>query len=345
VATPVVALDAMGGDFAPQIEVRAAVEAARSWPVRILLVGQRDRLEPLLREYGGERLAIEIVHADEVIGMDEMPLMAIRRKRRSSIVIASHLLKEGVCHAVVSAGNTGAIMAAMKFIVGTLPGVERPALAVVLPNRRGYCVLIDAGANVNCRPFHLKQFAIMGATYAQMILKIPNPRVGVLSIGEEDIKGNATVRRLHEMMRTAPVRFIGNVEGKDIFTGYADVIVCDGFIGNVVLKASESLADMIGYLLKQEIRRRPLAQIGYLLMKPAMRAFRRRVDYSEYGGAPLLGIRGLAIICHGRSTPKAIRNAIRVAHDFVVAELDQLIQARIAEDIQAAQAQEKQTHG
>ncbi len=342
---PVIALDAMGGDFAPRHEVRAAVEAARAWPVRILLIGHRDRLQPLLREYGGSGLPIEVVHAEEVIGMDENPLIAIRRKRQASIVVAAQLLKAGICQAVVSAGNTGAVMAAMKFIVGTLPGVERPALAVVLPTRTGYVVLIDAGANVHVRPFHLKQFAIMGATYAQLILKVSNPRVGVLSIGEEDIKGNALTRGLHEIMREAPVHFIGNVEGKDIFTGAADVIVCDGFIGNVVLKASESLADMIGALLKEEIKKRPLAQLGYLLMKPAMHAFRRRVDYSEYGGAPLLGIRGLAIICHGRSSPKAIRNALRVAKEFTEARMNEAIQARIAADIQSAHVQEKRSHG
>lgn len=328
-ATPVIILDAMGGDYAPLHEVQAAIDAVRRWPIRVLLVGQQDRIYPLLKQYGGTGLAIEVVHAEEIIEMDEPPLMAIRRKKQSSIVVGARLLRDGIGHAFVSAGNTGAVMAAMKFFVGTLEGVERPALAAVLPNRRGYTVLIDAGANIQVRPTHLRQFAIMGATYAEAILGIQNPRVGVLSVGEEDSKGGSMIHAVHALLRETDLNFIGNVEGKDFFSGYVDVVVCDGFVGNILLKASESLAEMIGFLLKEEISRRPLSILGYQLMKPAMRAFKKRVDYSEYGGAPLLGIRGLAIICHGRSTPKAIRNAIRVAMDYATRNLDRVIIRRI----------------
>ncbi len=342
-ATPVIILDAMGGDYAPLHEVQGAVEAVRQWPVRVLLVGQQERLDPLLQQFDGTDLPIEIIHADEIIGMDEPPLMAIRRKKQSSIVIGARLLREGIGHAFVSAGNTGAVMAAMKFFVGTLEGVERPALAAILPTRRGYTVLIDAGANLNVRPVHLKQFAIMGATYAEAILGIQNPRVGLLSVGEEDIKGGTFIHATQALLRETDLNFIGNVEGKDFFSGYVDVVICDGFVGNILLKASESLAEMIGYLLKEEIMRRPIAMLGYQLMKPAMRAFKKRVDYSEYGGAPLLGIRGLAVICHGRSTPKAIRNAIRVAMDFANRRLDRVIARRI--EAATVETEAEQHHG
>ncbi len=330
-ATPVIALDVMGGDYAPHHEIQAAVEAVQKWNVRILLVGRTEEIEPVLKKYEYPEQSIEIVHADEVIAMDEAPLPAIRRKRKSSIVIAAKLLREGVCHAVVSAGNTGAVMASMKFFVGTIEGIERPALAVVLPTRRGYTVLIDAGANIHVRPGHLAQFAIMGVTYAEYILNIPHPRVGVLSVGEEDIKGNTLVRGVHSLLRQSKLNFIGNIEGKDFFGGMADVVVCDGFVGNIVLKISESLAEMVGDLLKEEIQKRPIAKLGYLLMRPAMQAFRKRVDYSEYGGAPLLGIEGLAIICHGRSTPKAIRNAIRVSMIFAENRLVDILKNRVRE--------------
>lgn len=330
--TPVVALDAMGGDFAPLHEVLAAVEAVNRWPVRVLLVGRGEKLEPLLKKYGSPSLPIEIVHAEETVGMDESPLTALRRKKKSSIVVAARLLKEGICHAFVSAGNTGAVMAGMKLYVGTLEGVDRPALAAVLPTRRGYTVMVDAGANIHVRPHHLLQFAVMGSVYAESILGISHPRVGTLSIGEEDSKGGAVIHNVHMLMKTIPsLNFVGNVEGKDFFTGYVDVVVCDGFVGNILLKASESLAEMIGALLKEEITKRPLAFLGYLLMNFAMKAFKRRVDYSEYGGAPLLGIKGIAIICHGRSSPKAIRNAIRVGVDFTQSRLDEVIASRIAE--------------
>jgi glycerol-3-phosphate acyltransferase PlsX len=257
--------------------------------------------------------------------MDESPSSVIRRRRDSSIWRATELVKAGEADAVVSAGHTGASMATAFFLLGTLQGVERPAIATILPTLKDAAVLLDVGANVDSKPQHLVQFAIMGHVYAQRMLNVSSPRVGLLSIGEEDTKGNELTKETFKLLKQTQVNFIGNVEGRDVYTGDADVIVCDGFIGNVALKISEGLAETIMQVLRREITGSALGRLGFALLRPAFRRFKRRVDYAEYGGAPLLGINGVSIICHGRSSPKAIKNAIHVARDFVAGHVNQYI--------------------
>jgi glycerol-3-phosphate acyltransferase PlsX len=312
-----IAIDAMGGDFAPASPVAGAVEAAREFSIPVLLVGRRQEIEAeLARLPDTSGLSIEIVNATEVVGMEESPVTSFRRKKDSSIRIGAALIRDGRAQGLVSAGNTGAVMTAVKMICGVLEGVERPALCAVVPNMRGSSVWLDVGANIGCRPEHLAQFAVMGHLYAQEALGVRNPRVGLMSIGEEDTKGNEVTREAFRRLKEAPLNFIGNVEGRDIFNGQADVVVCDGFIGNVSLKAVESSAEALLHFMKVEIGKSLLARLGYLLARPAFRSFRRKVDYAEYGGVPLLGVRGTAIICHGGSSPRAIKNAVRVALDF-----------------------------
>jgi glycerol-3-phosphate acyltransferase PlsX len=248
--------------------------------------------------------------------MAESPVTAFRRKKDSSIRVAAKLLHDGHVQGLVSAGNTGAAMTTVKMICGVLEGVERPALCAVVPNQRGSSVWLDVGANIGCRPEHLAQFAVMGHLYAQETLGVDRPRVGLMSIGEEDSKGNEVTREAFRILKDTPLNFIGNVEGRDIFNGEADVVVCDGFIGNVSLKAVESAAEALLLFMKEEISKSVMAKIGYLLARPAFRSFRKRLDYAEYGGVPLLGVRGAAIICHGGSSPRAIKNAVRVVLDF-----------------------------
>jgi glycerol-3-phosphate acyltransferase PlsX len=325
-----IAVDAMGGDFAPTHPVAGAVLAAREYGVRILLVGRTEEIERELGKHRPRGLSIEVVNATEVVEMHESPVTAFRRKKDSSLRVAALLVREGRAQGVVSAGNTGAVMTTAKMICGVLEGVERPALCAVVPNLTGPSVWLDVGANIDCRPEHLVQFAIMGHLYAREVLGVPAPRVGLMSIGEEDSKGNELTREAFRVLKETPLNFIGNVEGRDIFNGKADVIVCDGFIGNVSLKAVESAADAIVHFLKEEIRKSFRAKLGYLLARPAFRAFRRKVDYAEYGGVPLLGVRGAAIICHGGSSARAIKNAVRVAIDFHRNRVNDRIQDEIA---------------
>ena len=312
-----IAIDAMGGDFAPSNPVAGAVLAAREYGARLILVGRREAIESELAKHRARGLPIEIVHASEVVEMHESPVTAFRRKKDSSIRIAATLVRDGRAAGVVSAGNTGAVMTTVKMICGVLEGVERPALCAVVPNLKGPSVWLDVGANIDCRPEHLVQFAVMGHLYAREALGVANPRVGLMSIGEEDSKGNEVTREAFRALKEAPLNFIGNVEGRDIFNGKADVIVCDGFIGNVSLKAVESAAEAILHFMKEEIAKSSLAKMGYFLARPAFRNFRKKVDYAEYGGVPLLGVRAAAIICHGGSSVRAIKNAVRVTQDFV----------------------------
>ncbi len=312
-----IAIDAMGGDFAPSHPVAGAVLAAREYGAHLILVGRRDAIEPELAKHRARGLPIEIVHASEAVAMDESPVTAFRRKKDSSIRVAATLVRDGRAAGVVSAGNTGAVMTTVKMICGVLEGVERPALCAVVPNLKGASVWLDIGANIDCRPEHLVQFAIMGHLYSREVLGVRNPRVGLMSIGEEDSKGNEVTREAFRALKETPLNFIGNVEGRDIFNGKADVIVCDGFIGNVSLKAVESAAEAILHFMKEEISKSLLAKVGYVLARPAFRSFRKKVDYAEYGGVPLLGVRGAAIICHGGSSVRAIKNAVRVTLDFV----------------------------
>jgi glycerol-3-phosphate acyltransferase PlsX len=335
-----IAVDAMGGDNAPAVEVEGAIQAARDLRARILLVGQEDVVRAELARQGVDnprrhRLHIEVVHASEVITMDEPVATAVRRKKDSSIRVAAKLVRDGKAQGLVSAGNTGAVMVTAKMVLGTLPSVDRPALAAIFPVVKGNgTVLLDVGANAECKPEHLKQFAVMGAVFARAILNVPHPRVGVMSIGEEDIKGNDLTKETFALLRQAPVNFVGNVEGRDIFTGDVDVIVSDGFTGNVTLKTAEGLAHAIMTLLREELNQTYVTQAGALLARQAFQNVKKRMDYSELGGAPLLGAKELTVICHGSSTPKAIRNAIRLAKEFHKLKLND----RIEQELSAAGA-------
>jgi glycerol-3-phosphate acyltransferase PlsX len=323
-----IALDAMGADKAPDPEIRGAILACRSLPVRVCLVGQQERIRPILNEHlNGERLPLDVVHASEVIGMDEKAAHAVRSKRDSSMRVGLRLVREKKVAGFFSAGNTGAAMATAKMVLGALPGVDRPALAMVMPTTAGSpCVLLDVGANVDCKPQNLEQFAVMGELYARSVLKISRPRVGLLSIGEEEGKGNELTAETLPLLKQLPINFIGNVEGRDIYNGHADVIVCDGFVGNVALKTSEGLTKLVRDMLKQSLNTTVTAQVGALLSRKAFNAFKKRLDPSEYGGAPLLGVRGVCIIGHGSSNERAIFNGIRVAAEFAQAGINERIE-------------------
>jgi len=308
-----IAVDAMGGDHGPGVIVDGALDAARRWGMALILVGDREAVEAELARHDCSGITVSVEHAPEVVGMHDSASDAVRKKRKSSIRVAFELVKEGRAHAVVSAGHSGATMAAGMFTLKRIPGIDRPAIATVLPNVAGQTLLLDAGGNVDCKPFHLEQFAIMGNVYARELLGVKKPRVGLLSNGEEEGKGNDLTRETHTLMAAASYDFIGYVEGRDIFNGSVDVVVCDGFVGNVVLKTCEGMAEAIGQMLRDEIGKSLIAKIGYLLSRPAFRAFKKRVDYAEYGGAPLLGIQGAGMICHGGSNAKAIMNAVNMA--------------------------------
>ena len=326
-----IALDAMGGDNAPKSEVEGAIRAARSLGVKIILVGKQDVLRKELALHDGVHgLPIEIQHASEQVTMEDSAAKAVRTKRDSSIRVASRLVREGLADGVVSAGNTGAVMATAKMVQGMLPGVDRPALASAFPTLKGTpVVVVDVGANVDCTPRMLAQFAIMGEIYSRVIFKTKRPRVGLLSIGEEEHKGNELTRAATPLLKALPIHFIGNVEGRDIYTGETDVIVCDGFIGNVALKVSEGLVDMIYQMLRESLEATITRKIGYVLSRTAFQDFKKRVDYSEYGGGPLLGVKGVCIIGHGRSNPNAIKNAIRVAAEFANGQVNERIEAEL----------------
>ena len=321
----------MGGDHAPSAVVDGAVAAARHLDVDIALVGARTVVQEALSVHPGwSRLRIEIVEASDVIAMTDSPAAALRRKPRASIRVAAEMVGQRAADALVSAGHTGATVMAAYGAFGTITGVDRPALAASIPTRARPAVLVDAGANVECRPQHLLQFAVMGCVYAKIAFGVERPRVGLLSVGVEATKGNELTRVAHLLLKTAPVHFIGNVEGREIYSGVADVIVCDGFTGNVVLKTSEGLVEAVEALLGDELRGTFSSQMGYLLSRRAFRRFRRRVDYSEYGGAPLLGVAGLVIVGHGRSSAKAIRNAIAMAYRFATNDVVQRVEREIA---------------
>ncbi|SNZ13127.1 phosphate acyltransferase PlsX [Hydrogenobacter hydrogenophilus] len=311
---PRIAVDCMGGDYAPEEIVKGCLLASKEFDLILYLVGQQERIENILgKNYDKDRL--QIVHAEDVVGMGEPPSNVLKKKK-SSLYVAGLLLRENLADGLVSAGNTGAVLTVGKFLVGALEGIERPAIGVALPNPKGRTVLIDVGANVDCKPKHLLQFAIIGHTYAKEILGIQNPRVGILSIGEEEGKGNELVRESYILLKKSKLNFLGNAEGRDIYAGTFDVIVCDGFVGNVILKASESLGMAVLQMIKEEVQKSLLAKIGALLMKPALNNFKKKADFAEYGGIPLLGAKKPVIITHGRANAKAIKNAIRVASEF-----------------------------
>lgn len=310
-----IAVDAMGGDFAPQEIVQGALLAVQEYQVQVILVGDEGKVLAELKNKSHDN--IHIVHASEVINMGEHPASAVRKKKDSSIIKANRLVKEGEAKAVVSAGSTGAAMAASLMVLGRIKGIHRPAIASILPNVHGGTVLLDVGANVDCKPQYLLQFAIMGNLYANKILGIKKPRVGLLNIGEEETKGNELTLSSFQLLKQADINFTGNAEGRDIFNGNVDVVVCDGFIGNIVLKSAEGLALTLKKMIKEEISNSLLAKLGIAMTLPSLKKIKQRTDYAEYGGAPLLGINGVSIICHGSSKARAVKNAIRVAMDSV----------------------------
>ena len=323
----------MGGDHGPAVVVEVAVAAVREFGASVILVGDKAAIEREVVRLDAHALAVEIRHASQVVGMAESPSHALRRKRDSSLRIAAELVKEGTAAAVISAGNTGAAMAISMFVIGVLPGVDRPAIAAVLPNLKKFTILLDAGANVDPKPWHLLQFAVMGHVYARDILGLDSPRVGLLSVGEEEGKGNELTKEAYELLKESSLNFVGNVEGRDIYNGTCDVVVTDGFTGNVALKISESLAEMLGSMIREELLRDLRSKVGAKLALPAFARFRRRIDYTEMGGAPLLGIDGAAIVCHGASPVKAIKNAVRVAQEWAQAGLNEHIKAAIEAEV------------
>jgi glycerol-3-phosphate acyltransferase PlsX len=324
-----IAVDSMGSDNAPYSEVEGSVEAAKAYNVHVILVGKEAVLTPILKNAGGTRLPIEIRNATQVITMDEPPVMALRKKRDASIRVAAKLVREKKASGLVSAGNTGAVMAASKMVLGSIPGVDRPALAAVLPTLTGHAVLLDVGANVTCKPHHLVQFAVMGHLFSKKIVGIESPRVGLMSVGEEETKGNVLTKEVHQALKKLHFNFIGNVEGRDIYNGRADVIVCDGFTGNVALKTSEGMIEAVLKLLKDELSSNLQAKLGALLSQQSFKRLKKRLDYSEYGGAPLLGLHGVSIICHGRSSSNAIKNAIRVAKEFAENQVNSKLESEL----------------
>ena len=325
-----IVVDAMGGDHAPEAAVEGAVMAAREYDTEIILTGLSDQIHSILNRLDPDHhLSIQVVHADEVVEMHDSPSKVLRSKRKSSMKIGLDLVKEGTASAFLSAGNTGAVLAYSTIILRPLKGVDRPAIAIQLPTLKGNAILLDAGANVDCKTNQLFQFGIMGHVFAEYILGKKNPLVGLLSIGEEDGKGNEIVKEAFQMLKASHINFIGNVEGKEVYRGNADVIVCDGFTGNVALKISESLAEMIGSNLKRLFKSNWLSKLGYLLLKPKLNEFKKKVDYSETGGAPLLGVNGVVIIAHGSSSPKAIKNAINRARELSEKNINAHIQQGI----------------
>ena len=340
-----IAVDAMGGDHAPDAIVAGALHAARDPKLEIILVGREERIGPLLeklvRNNGRQaksdkdrvsRDSIRVVHASEVIEMDEPGAQAVRRKKDSSLVVCAELVRSGAAQGFVSAGHSGAGMAAALMKIGRIPGVDRPAIASVLPSMSssGRVVVLDSGANPDCEPHNLLQFAVMGSIYAEEVLGIRHPKVGLLSNGEEDTKGNELTREAFPVLSAAPVCFVGNVEGRELFNGRADVVVCDGFVGNVVLKLGEGVVDLLCRMVQEELTASPWLKLPGLFLAPAMRRIRRRTDYETYGGAPLLGVNGVCIISHGRSTPLAMANAIRAAGEAVSHDIVAKIAARTA---------------
>lgn len=326
-----IAVDAMGGDEAPRTIVEGACRAAAEDEVRILLVGREDEVKAELdrcaRDVPTGR--IEVVHADDVVEMDEPATAPLRKKRRSSIRRAVELVKEGRARALVTAGNTGAALIAAKVVIGTQPGVDRPALAAVLPNETGRTVLLDVGANVDSRAGHLREFAVMGHAYAQEVLGVTRPRVGLLSIGEEEGKGSDLTREVFRELQDTGLEFVGNVEGGDVFSGRADVVVCDGLVGNAVLKSAEALADLATRMLAKELEATLRTRLGLVLARPALERLRMATDYAEYGAAPLLGLEGGCFVAHGRSNARAIQSAVRRAVEFADAEVDRKIRERL----------------
>jgi glycerol-3-phosphate acyltransferase PlsX len=325
---PRVAVDAMGGDHGPGVVVQGTLDACRELGVRVLLVGPQAQLAEELRRAGGTSAEVAVVDAQETVGMGEKVTRATLKKR-SSIQVAVEQVRDGAADAFFSAGNTAACWTIAKMVLGTLEEVDRPALAAVVPNVKGRTILLDVGANANCKARHLEEFAVMGNEYTRAVMHTDSPRIGLMSMGEEETKGNELTKEVHEVLKASTLNFVGNVEGHDVFNGDVDVIVMDGFTGNAVLKASESLAESIMHLLKEELGKTPLTRLGALLSWRAFREVKRRTDASEYGGAPLLGLKGCCVIGHGRSDARAIKHGIRVAAEFFTSGVNERIEAEL----------------
>lgn len=327
----IIAVDAMGGDRAPHVTVEGACLAVEELELTIALVGDKNIIEPLLEEhkYRKKKGSIVVVHAPDVISMSESPSIALRKKKNSSISLALEMVKRGEADAALSAGNSGAMMAFSMFVMKRLSGVERPAIATVMPNVNGATVLLDAGANVDCKPINLVQFGIMGSAYAATILGIKLPRVGLLSNGEEEEKGTDLTREAHDLLKKTSLNYIGYIEGRDIFKGTVDVVVCDGFTGNIVLKVAEGVAYAITNILKAEVNQSMFSKLGFAIAMPALKALKKKIDYEEYGGAPLLGVDGISIICHGSSSSYAIKNAIKYAKECVEKKLNTILKVEM----------------
>lgn len=326
-----IALDAVGGDHGPAPCVEGALQAVKELDVEVILVGDETTLKQECERQSCRDSRLTIQHASQVVEMHESPAAVARKKRDSSIWIATELVKNGHADAVVSPGNTGASMVASFFVLGLTKGVERPAIATSLPTLSGEAIMLDVGANVDCTATHLEQFALMGNEYGKHLLRKPNPRIGLLSIGEEDGKGNEVTKEAFKLLKGSSMNFVGNIEGRDVYSGIADIVVCDGFIGNVALKISEGVAEMIKRLLLKEISGHFLGRLAYPLISGPLMNLKRKIDYAEFGGAPLLGVNGITMICHGRSSAKAIKNAIRRAKGMAEGGVRELIQRDIEE--------------
>lgn len=323
-----IAVDAMGGDVGPKATVPGALSAAHDFGVDILLVGLDSAIRRELERQGPASPRITIIDAPEAIGMGE-GLLSFRKKKASSIRVGAQLVKDGRAEAFVSMGNTGAVVYISRDVLGALKGVDRPALALLVPGVEGQTLLLDVGANANCQPHNLVQFALMGKIFMEAVAGVPDPRIGLMSIGEEKGKGNDLVKEAFDRLQTAPLRFVGNVEGKDLFSGIVDVVVSDGFTGNVALKVSEGVVQSVLSMARHEITKDIFAKIGYLLMKGHLKRLYKKIDYTEYGGAQLLGVDGICVIGHGRSNPAAVRSAIGRAREFVANRVQEKIQAEI----------------
>jgi len=324
-----IVVDAMGGDYAPRVVVEGTLAAVKEYNAQVILIGDENKILPLLKKakYSGSN--IEVMHTSETIEMCEPAATSVRRKRKSSIVLGLNLVKEGKASAFFSAGNTGAVVCAATLELRLLPGIERPGIGIVTPTLKGPAFIIDVGANIDPKPNQLLQYAIMGDAYCRNILNKPNPTIGLLNIGEEEVKGTEFMREVHELLQKSNLNFLGNVEGKDLFSGKCDIIVCDGFVGNVALKVSESAAEAMQVFLKRHLLSNILGKIGLLFLLPSLKRFKKDIDYAEYGGAPLLGVNGVVIIGHGRSNARAIKNAIRVAKE----EVERKVNDKILESI------------
>src|SRR5581483_11677049 len=328
----VIALDAMGSDRAPKPEVEGAIQAARRFGISVALVGPEETLRAEMNRHPfAASLPISLIHASEVITMEDKAVQAVRAKRDSSIRIGLRLVRDGKAAAFITAGNTGAAMATAKMVLGGLPGVDRPALVAIMPTAvRTVSMLLDVGANVDCKPHNLEQFAVMGEIYFRSMFGTARPRVGLLSIGEEEGKGNEVTRESYSLLKQLPINFIGNVEGRDLYSGKVDVIVADGFVGNVALKSSEGVVNLVRATLKETLAATITRQVGFLLSRSAFTDFKKRLDHTEYGGAPLLGVKGACFITHGSSNANAIKNAVRVASEFVERNITGNIEKELA---------------